>query len=143
MALFWFLLALVLLAAALALLWLDARKRGDGEPPVTAAQERLAADRRGGDGEGHESGGEGTEPDAAAAVGAKPAPTEAGTLTSGPREVGPTGEVPAEDPPAEAVPLDPAEPTAESSPRLLDKVRAILRSEERRVGQDGRRGGER
>ena len=127
MALFWFLLALVLLAAALALLWLDARKRGDGEPPVTAAQERLAADRRpADDGRDDEGGGEGGAPDAAAAVADEPAPTETESLEDGPLEVGPAEDPPTEDPPAEAVPLDPAEPTAESSPRLLDKVRAIL-----------------
>ncbi|MDV6298845.1 hypothetical protein R3P82_06920 [Dietzia maris] len=36
-----------------------------------------------------------------------------------------TGPV-ADDGPAEPAPLDPAEPTAESSPRLLDRVRALL-----------------
>ena len=110
MALFWFLLALVLLAAALVLLRLDAKKRGGGRPaggfdevagpaePVEAAEAAEA---------------ETPESDAAeleAAEAAKPAES---AESAGPET-------------AETSLLDPSEPTVESSPRLLDKVRAIL-----------------
>ncbi|AWH93154.1 hypothetical protein [Dietzia lutea] len=146
----WFLVALVLLVAALVLLRLDARQRGGGAGGGTRPQREAAADMPSvgeppGDDEGPRldvpADGAEQDPGAAERTGAprlapfqrSEEPDIAGEVAGG--GSGPQlGDVPAPDAgfgseercDLEPAPLDPTEPAVESSPRLLDRVRALL-----------------
>ncbi|GAA3511432.1 hypothetical protein [Dietzia aurantiaca] len=152
MVLFWFLLALVLLVAALIILRLDAKQR---RGRVDAQRPEVEQDRSRSSGEG--SGGVGGdavendrdydnaehstpftgEDDAADGPAGEPSEPKLAPFQRAADE-GPAAGA-AADPVADAddealaaasvaapAPLDPTEPTVESSPRLLDRVRALL-----------------
>ncbi|WP_239550731.1 hypothetical protein [Dietzia cinnamea] len=172
----WFLVALVLLVAAIALLRLDAKQRGGGAGrgvsrdagrsgagvlPPTVGGGAAAGEQSGVDDDDDEdpltaapAGGDGREPGSADRSGEPvlapfqrshgadvPGPTAATREESevdtpaAPAEAVESPEprpTPAAEPEPELqpepglAPLDPTEPTVESSPRLLDKVRALL-----------------
>lgn len=148
----WFLVALVLLVAAIALLRLDAKQRGGGAGRgVSRDAGRSGAGVLppavgGGAAAGEPSGVDDDDEDphtAAPADGADREPGSAGRAgepvlapfqrshgTDVPGTVATTREEPEPEPEPELqpglAPLDPTEPTVESSPRLLDKVRALL-----------------
>ena len=128
MVVFWFLLALVLLVLAIVLLRLDAKQRGGG-----AGRSRQAvpeADRA------EEQPDDDDEDRPVAAPADDVDQTSENADESGVAEEPGVAEenVESDDPPtvpaplesAEPTLLEPAEPTVESSPRLLDKVRALL-----------------
>lgn len=136
---FWFLVALVALIAALVLLRLDAKQRGGGradEPPVTNGVTEGAADTAtdAAAGDGRDAGDAPTggtpddgddDEDLRAEPPADEESQEPGSAEPVPVQVTRPG--PAADPaPLPPAPLDPGEPTVESSPRLLDKVRAMM-----------------
>ena len=173
----WFLVALVLLVAAIALLRLDAKQRGGGRGAARGdGRLRARAPLAGPEGDAVAGGSAGVDDDEAPrpaepADGADREPGSAGRSgepllapfqrsrsagvevpSAGARDdsgvdasaadeqatedriaVEPTDEPaaeptdePAAEPADEPAPLDPTEPTVDSSPRLLDKVRALL-----------------
>ncbi|WP_295652325.1 hypothetical protein [uncultured Dietzia sp.] len=175
MVLFWFLLALVLLVAALIILRLDAkqrrgradaqrpaveqdRSRSSGEGAGGAGGDAVENDRDDDDnaehsapftGEGDAADGPAGEPgeprlapfqrvaDAGPVAGAAAdpvadaadealAPTSADAASSADADAAADDEALAAASVAVPAPLDPTEPTVESSPRLLDRVRALL-----------------
>lgn len=157
----WFLVALVLLVAAIALLRLDAKQRGGGAgrgvsrdagrsgagvlPPAVGGG-AAAGEPSGVDDDDDEdphtaapAGGDGREPGSADRSGEPVlAPFQRSHGTDVPGTVATTREEPEPELQPEPelepepelrpglAPLDPTEPTVESSPRLLDKVRALL-----------------
>lgn len=149
----WFLVALVLLVAAIALLRLDAKQRGGGSGAARAdGRSRARVPVPAADGDAVPGGSAGVDDDedprpAEPADGADQEPGSAGrsgepVLAPFQRSQSAAAEEPAAEPttepaaeptpeptpePAdEPAPLDPTEPTVDSSPRLLDKVRALL-----------------
>ncbi|MBS7549037.1 hypothetical protein [Dietzia massiliensis] len=149
----WFLVALVLLVAAIALLRLDAKQRGGGNGPARDdGRSRARAPLASADGDAVPGGSAGVDDDedprpAVPADGVDREPGSAGrsgepVLAPFQRSQSAAAEEPAAEPtpepttepaaeptntPAdEPAPLDPTEPTVDSSPRLLDKVRALL-----------------
>lgn len=149
----WFLVALVLLVAAIALLRLDAKQRGGGNGPARDdGRSRARAPLVSADGDAVAEGSAGVDDDEAPhpttpADGVDREPGSAGrsgepVLAPFQRSQSAAAEEPTTEPtpepttepaaettttPAdEPAPLDPTEPTVDSSPRLLDKVRALL-----------------
>ncbi|MCT1864717.1 hypothetical protein M3E10_14010 [Dietzia cinnamea] len=141
----WFLVALVLLVAAIALLRLDAKQRGGGNGPARddgRSRARAPLASADGDAVAGESAGVDDDEDPRPAVPADGVDREPGSAGQSGEPVlapfqrsqsaaaeepttEPTPE-PTTEPAAEPAPLDPTEPTVDSSPRLLDKVRALL-----------------
>ena len=135
----WFLVALVLLVAAIVLLRLDAKQRGGGRgaPRDDDEAPRPAEPADGPDREPG-SAGRSAEPLLAPFQRSRSAGVEdpsagarddsaVGAPAASPDQVeSAESELAAAEPADEPAPLDPAEPTVDSSPRLLDKVRALL-----------------